>query len=205
VSVSKAKSLLAEAAEEDDRLTRHLLVGAALREVLGHEPVIVGGTAEEFYTEDEYHETDLDLCGWVTTTEESVLEKLGFERRGREWLHSASEVVVEFPESRIAGDEARIRRQHVGAGQVALIGIDDLFRDRLRRATDSESTTSVEYISALAVATAAYDRIDWGYVEREIKAEGEPLRRMMIRNRSRILRQVRRKLATAPESESRQA
>lgn len=196
MSVSKARALLAEAASERARLKRHFLVGAALTEVLSLTPVVVGGTAEEFYTQDEYHETDLDLCGRVTPEEEELLVELGFQRLGRHWFHLSSEVAVEFPEERIDGDEARIRNVPVGTGGVAIIGLDDLFVDRLRQATASTSKTSVEFKSALAVAGAAYDTIDWGYVDRVIQGEDRPTGERMLRIKSQVLRTVRRRLAT---------
>lgn len=135
MNVSRAEELLRLADAQEVRLERHLLVAAALREVLAHEPVVVGGTAEEFYTVDEYHETDLDLCTWLSSQEEAFLSDLGFEQRGRHWVHQTSKVAVEFPESRIAGDETRIRRESVESGVVAIIGVEDLYLDRVRQAT----------------------------------------------------------------------
>src|SRR5216684_4221289 len=104
-NASGAAKLLAAAATERNRLERHLLVAAALREVLAHEPIVVGGTAEEFYTAAEYHETDLDLCGWVNDEDRKIMRELGFGKSGRHWVHRGSKVAVEFPELRIDGDE----------------------------------------------------------------------------------------------------
>jgi hypothetical protein len=50
VNASRAETLLARAAGERDRLRRHLLVAAALRDLVEIEPVVVGGTAEEFHS-----------------------------------------------------------------------------------------------------------------------------------------------------------
>jgi hypothetical protein len=104
VSVSRAETLLERASRERDRLLRHLLVAAALREVLEVEPVVVGGTAEEFHSGAPYHETDLDVCGELRGDEPALLRSLGFRRRGRHWFHDASKVAVEFPDTRIDGD-----------------------------------------------------------------------------------------------------
>jgi hypothetical protein len=170
VNVSKAQQLLSEAAAEKSRLTRHLLVAAALREVLAREPIVVGGTAEELYTAAEYHETDLDLVGWLTRDEEEqLLPELGFKKWNRHWFHEASKVAVEFPESRLAGDESRVLRRRVKNGTAVVIGVDDLYLDRVRQSTVSEHENTTEFASALAVGVAATEAIDWRYVARHIQ------------------------------------
>jgi len=195
VSVSRANDLLARAANEANRTERHLLVAAALREILDREPVVVGGTAEDLYTGDVYRETDLDLCGWVTVDEEPILRKLGFVRDGRHWVHTPSKVAVEFPESEIDGDEACVLRRPTGGGIAAVIGVDDLYLGRIRQATaDDRASDGRSARAGLAVALAAYDEIDWRYVERVIgKAEhddpllGKPMREVHKKIRRRLL------------------
>lgn len=171
MSGSRAEALLTGAAQEPNRLGRHLLVAAALREVLEREPVVVGGTAEEYQSGAPYHETDLDVCGVVTGAERATLRSLGFRKRGRHWYHDASQVAVEFPDDRIDGDEDRVEHVSVGSGVAAVIGVDDLYVDRLRQATAPISNVerSVEFHSALAVATGAFERLDRRYVLRRIR------------------------------------
>jgi hypothetical protein len=80
-------------------------------------------------------------------------------------------VAVEFPDERIDGDTDRIERVDVGPGTAAIIGVDDLYLDRLRQATApiSNVESSVEFHSALAVATGAFERIDRKYILRRIR------------------------------------
>ena len=195
MSASSARRLLRLAATEEVRLTRHLLVAAALREVLSAEPIVVGGTAEEFYTVDEYHETDLDLCCSLTGDEESALADLGFERQGRHWVHVASKVPVEFPESRIDGDEGRVRREPVGPGQATIIGVEDLYLDRVRQATIDPRGDTVSEHSARAIAAATFEVMDWPYVEAQVEAtnQSDPrLGRLMQDVDRRVRRAIRR-------------
>ena len=202
MSDSRAETLLQAAGSERDRLRRHLLVAAALREVLSTEPVVVGGTAEEFQAGSPYHETDLDLCGVVTAAERATLRRLGFRKRGRHWFHEPSSVAVEFPDSRIDGDESRIDRIRIARSTAAVIGVDDLYLDRLRQATTplANAERSIEFHSALAVAAGGFDRIDRRYVLRRIReiesSEGRIGRRMRELD-IRIRRRVRRALADA--------
>ena len=155
---SNAERLLGLAANEADRLIRHLFVAAALREVMDTDPIVVGGTAEEYWTAAAYHETDLDLCAPVSGRDASTLEELGFEREGRHWVWGGPErwVAVEFRNSMVDGDESRTRDVPVGNGAARVIGLDDLYLDRLRQATIDERGERVEFNSALAVAAARY-------------------------------------------------
>lgn len=194
MSVSKAQQLLSDAATERRRLDRHLLVAAALREVLAQEPVVVGGTAEELYTAAAYHETDLDLVGWVTEQEIDLLTRLGFKKWGRHWFHEASKVAVEFPESRLAGDENRVSRRKIRGGTVAVIGVEDLYLDRVRQATAYQGENSTEFRSAVAVGVAAYDAMDWRYVARHIREarrDDPPLGKAMSRVDSKVRKRIR--------------
>ncbi|MEX0985629.1 MAG: hypothetical protein WD096_11370 [Actinomycetota bacterium] len=158
-----ARALLAEAVREEDRPRRHLLVAAALRAILGREPVVVGGAAQDFYTSGVYVETDLDMCGWVTAPERATLRLLGFEKQGRHWVYPPANVAAEFPESKIEGDEARIVRVPIGDGIAAIIGVDDLYLDRLRQAT-AEHEPAQQTHAARAIAFGNLESMDWPYV-----------------------------------------
>jgi hypothetical protein len=200
VNVSRAEELLRRAAGERDRSRRHLLVAAALRDVLRVEPVVVGGTAEEIQSGSPYHETDLDLCGVVAPDERATLRGLGFRKRGRHWFHDGSKVAVEFPDTAIDGDQGRIERIRVGGGTAAMIGIDDLYLDRLRQATAPMANVeaSIEFHSALAVAAGGFDRLDRRYVlkrVREIERSEGRIGQRMRQLDSRIRMRVRRALA----------
>ncbi|MEX2554633.1 MAG: hypothetical protein WEB06_03270 [Actinomycetota bacterium] len=194
MSTSKAERLLARAAKSKVRLRRHLLVAAALREVLGSDPIVVGGTAEEFWTSDEYRETDLDVCAPLTTAERKTLGSLGFEREGRHWYHASSRVAVEFPDSTIDGDPERTVLESVPGGAARIIGVDDLYLDRLRQATMNEDIEDVHFQSTLAVAAACFDVIDWRYVRSRLAAieetdrtVGSAMKRINTRVRRRAL------------------
>jgi hypothetical protein len=194
VSISDARKLLASAEPQGDRLRLHLVVGAALRSALSFEPIVVGGTAEEFWTAREYHETDLDLVGSLRRQDRETLQQLGFSVKGRHWLHRSLPIACEFPESRLDGDVDRTRLEPVGEGAARIIGVDDLYVDRLRQATVREEHEGIEFDSALAVGASCYDIIDWPYVEKRIQeAEayvGEPMKRIDARIRRRVRREL---------------
>src|SRR5205085_1033450 len=148
---SNAKRLLRLAGAERDRLSRHLLVASLLRLVLTHDPIVVGGTAEEYWTAAEYHETDLDMCAPLSAKDRESLKDLGFSRQGRHWSAQLGRywVAVEFPESKIDGDEDRTVEVTTRGGAAPVIGLDDLYLDRLRQATANKHE-GIEFRSAVA-------------------------------------------------------
>jgi len=122
--------------------------------------VIIGGTAEEYWSLDEYHGRDLDLCASVGPEPYKTLKSLGFDRAGRHWEHAAAGVAVEFPESEVDGDMARTVEVKVARSIVRIIGVEDLYVDRVRQATADENDYGrFESALAIAVATVRGDRL----------------------------------------------
>jgi hypothetical protein len=202
-SVSRARELLTRAAacdgsDEDERLERNLLIAAALREVLTEEPVVVGGTAEDFWTADSYHETDVDVVTWsLSASDEKVMRDLGFFKEGRHWVHETSGVPVEIPESRLKGDRSRVHREPKPPGVVALISAEDLYLDRVRQSTVDPNDDSLQTLnSAIAIAAANYAEMDWGYVDTAIATETEASCDVMRMIDKRVRRRVRQRLSS---------
>ena len=147
-------------------------MAAAIREGLSLDAVIIGGTAEEYWSLDEYHGTDLDLCASVGPEHRKTLKSLGFDRARRHWEHAAAGVAVEFPESEVDGDMARTVEVKVARSIVRIIGVEDLYVDRVRQATADENDYG-RFESALAIAVAQYEAIDWRYVRRRLRDLGK--------------------------------
>jgi hypothetical protein len=152
VTLSDAETLLRRADAEPDRVQRHLLVAAALGLVLSHPPIVVGGTADEYWTQAEYHPTDLDVCAALTEADRTTLRDIGFEWTGMHWVRDRGRAIaVQFPDSRIDGDEARVATKQFGTAVARIISLEDLYLDRLRQATSNQNDRSIEFMSALAV------------------------------------------------------
>jgi len=199
VTLSDAETLLRRADAKPDRVQRHLLVPAALGLVLSHHPIVVGGTAEEYWTQAEYHPTDLDMCASLTEADEATLRDLGFERTGMHWVRDRGHAIaVQFPDSIIDGDEARVVTEQFGTAVARIISLEDLYLDRLRQATSNENDRSVEFMSALAVVAARYADMDWAYVRgrlAEISRTEPGLAGDMGRIDRRLPQRVRRRLS----------
>lgn len=174
-------------------------MAAAIGLLIETPPMVVGGTAEEFWTEDAYHPTDLDLCAPLTKGDAQHLRSAGFRREGRHWFHpDVPTVAIEFPHHAIDGDPTRAHDERIGSFVVKVIGLDDLYLDRLRQVTANPHRGSREYMSALAVMSARYEELDYEYIEQRLTeaAEREPklVEEMRFLDR-RINREARRRIA----------
>lgn len=93
-------------------------------------PILVGGAAVELYTTGAYTTGDVDLVGHVSPVVARALEKAGFERHGRHWIHETAQEFVEFPGSSL--DPAEVARWlQLGGQRVRIISVEDLLVDRL--------------------------------------------------------------------------
>ena len=156
---------MAAAVSEPNRLDRHLLVAAAISSLTEHPPVVVGGTAEQYWARDRYLETDLDLCGVLADRTAAAMIDLGFNRIGRHWeLDGRFSVAVEVPESTLAGDEGRVIELPVRGQGVRLIGIDDLYLDRLRQATARPEGYEDRLAGAFALLATRSAEMDFRYI-----------------------------------------
>lgn len=93
-------------------------------------PVLVGGGAVEILTGGAYTTGDLDFVGFVPAAVGTILERSGFKKIGRHWIHEEGQVFVEFPGESLGPNERSIRRVAYGC-DVVLVSIEDLLVDRL--------------------------------------------------------------------------
>lgn len=195
MSILLAHRLLDEAASTGNRVRRHLLVAAALQAAYPQRVVVVGGAAEDYWANDEYTPTDLDVTGDALP---ELLGKLGFQRDSdrRHWYHPPSDVAVEFPVDRLAGDWDRIVEIPLGEGKAWVISVEDLYLDRLSQSTAQEVgwVDGREFKAALAIAAARADQMDWGYVRRLIRESGALRSSLEARHRA-VRRSIRQALA----------
>jgi len=189
----QAEALLREVPRARSGLRQRLLLAAALTRLLSHQPIIVGGTAEEYWAGGEYHPTDLDLCPRPGPKDLRALESLGLRRTGRHWTRNDLPVAVEFPG---AGDDIeRTVALKIRGVSILMISCEDLYLDRLRHATASWPGEDISFDAALEVALTNYVTMDWDYVRgrlrRSASSEGKVALLMADVNR-RIRSRARR-------------
>jgi predicted nucleotidyltransferase len=149
-----------------------LIVGELTRRLAtqGIRPIIVGGTAVEIYSLGAYQTYDIDLV--VAQREQAIcaLEAMGFERAGRVWFHPSWEMVIEIPDTHLAGDTARINRIDIDGYQVDCIGLEDLILDRLNAAVYWRSSEDRRWVGILLGAYG--DTLDYAYLRERAGQEG---------------------------------
>ena len=91
--------------------------------------VMVGGSAVEFYTSQQYATQDIDF---VLNTHESVTEcmnALGFFYHGGAWECDGTPFIVEFPKGPLVGDINRVTNVKVDDRILVVIGLEDIIID----------------------------------------------------------------------------
>ncbi len=137
----------------------------------GVQPVIVGGSAVEFYTEGLYPSYDVDVVGDRKVIGEILEDKFDFRQSGRHWINERLGFYVEIPSSQLTGDKNRITRIRARNLAVYLIGIEDLILDRLKACIYWTSRTDCE--QARFMLKEYKGRIDFVYLEKKAKDEGK--------------------------------
>jgi hypothetical protein len=171
----QAKALLLRIPKTRSRLRQRMLLAAAMTKLLSQEPIVVGGTAQEYWAGGEYHPTDLDLCPRPSARDLEALVAVGLSKRGRHWVREDLPVALEFPGS--GDDIERTVVVQVDDVSVRIISCEDLYLDRVRQATGSWPREDVSFDSGLEIALTNYVSIDWDYVRDRLRAvvSAEPL------------------------------
>ena len=141
---------------------------AAITKLLSKSPIVVGGSAEEYWAGGEYHATDLDLCPRPSARDVKELQAVGLRKRGRHWVRDDLPIAVEFPGS--GDDIERTVVVHVGGVSIQMISCEDLYLGRIREATVSWPREDVSFDGAFEIALTNYRRMDWEYTRARIDA-----------------------------------
>lgn len=153
-------------ADEPDPLRRRLVALGLLTDRLAEaeiEPILVGGTALEFYTAGGYATKDLDLALPLSPEVDAAFAELGFRKEGRYWYREDLDLLIEAPAPEgLPGEDAPRTRVEIDGLVVAIIGVEDLLLDRLRGWVHWKSEEDGRWTRRLALLYA--DRIDWDYL-----------------------------------------
>ena len=147
-------------------LEKQLRVAAQIADLLKENnviPVIVGGTAVEFYTHGAYATKDIDIIVEDPEFIVPVMKQLGFINEAGTWyLPDDPSVIVEFPKGPLAGDWKKVQPVLLPDGHTAyVIALEDIILDRMLAATYWKDGSD-EWVRFMM--TAHYDEIDWPYL-----------------------------------------
>lgn len=156
-----------------DRLERKVFFAGVLAEALKGEgaiPIIVGGTAVEFYTLGGYSTLDLDLVCNRKDALNGLLERFGFRRYGRHWYREDLDLVVEIPSSELTGSVERLTKIEIDGLVAYMIGIEDIVADRLNAYVHWRSEEDGRWAKRMMMLHR--DKIDWPYLEGRSERDG---------------------------------
>lgn len=153
-------------------------------------PVVVGGSAVEFYTRGAYLTIDIDLILPGSQMIDEVLKSLGFQRTaGASYIHPVADVVIDLPKEPLEGDPDRITQVVVKGRTAYIIGLEDAIVDRLRAAAYWADERSREWATHLMAAN--WEEIDWLYLEGVAAKERPEVARVLAESRALAFEIVR--------------
>ncbi|MEM2934726.1 MAG: DUF6036 family nucleotidyltransferase, partial [Methanocellales archaeon] len=163
--IMKLNELLTRVKEIKNGLERKLFFTAVLTEALKEEgkPIVVGGTAVEFYTLGGYSTLDLDLVYKKRESLDKLLQKLEFKKYGRHWYKEELDLAIEIPSSELTGSKDRLTRIEFEGISAYIIGIEDIIADRLNAYVHWKSEDDGRWAKRMMYLHR--DKIDWGYLE----------------------------------------
>jgi hypothetical protein len=134
-------------------------------------PIVVGGSAVDFYTEGIYSSYDIDLVSNKRKIIGEILENLfNFKPRGRHWINEQIGLSVEIPDNNLAGDMDKLTVIRIKNLKVYVIGFEDLIIDRLNACAYWKSQRDCD--QAKYMIKYYRNRLDFGYLERKARVEG---------------------------------
>jgi hypothetical protein len=151
-------------------LKRQLLMVGLITRLLEEQgkkaPVVIGGCALSYYSREVYFTTDIDLAYVEREALDSVLKNVGFQKKGRYWVHEGLKMAIEAPASKLTEEDAPVEIVEVEEGlQCTILGIEDLIIDRMNACKYWKSVIDCEMVELLV--NRYYDDLDWRYLEKK--------------------------------------
>ncbi len=146
------------------------------------QPIVVGGSAVDFYTEGIYPSYDIDLVSNRKIIGEILENVFKFKQSGKNWINEQIGLSVEVPDNRLAGDKDKVTVIRIENLKVYVIGFEDLIIDRLNACVHWKSQRDCD--QAQYIIRYYRNRLDFRYLEKKAKDEGilKALRKFCIEN-----------------------
>ncbi|MFQ5975945.1 MAG: hypothetical protein ACE5J5_06505 [Candidatus Hydrothermarchaeales archaeon] len=122
---------------------KYEVFGEISSKVKGEKPILVGGSAVEFYTQGAYKSLDLDVIAKQGALE-PVLKSMGFKKSGRHWY--TEDVSLEIVSSYT---KLRTKNMKIGESEMRIISVEDIIVDRLNACKHWDSSLDCEQATYL--------------------------------------------------------
>jgi hypothetical protein len=144
----------------------------------GLQATLSGGACAEIYSNDKYVTGDLDfVVNYSWPQNDAIINKvmaaLGFEKKGRIFIHASVVYSVEFPPGPLSiGEEYQIKpvELHLKTGNLSLLSPTDSVKDRLTGYFYGNDAQCLEQ----AVLICQMNKVDMGGIRRWAKIENQP-------------------------------
>ena len=133
-------------------------------------PIVVGGSAVDFYTNGVFQSYDIDLVGSRKIIGDILENTFGFKRSGRHWIDEQTGIFIEVQGDYLAGSKDKITTMTVEGLKLYIIGIEDLIIDRLAACQEWKSDTDCK--QAHYLLRYYQSRVDFEYLTEKAKDEG---------------------------------
>lgn len=110
-------------------MTIAAIIAEALRGI-GQDPILVGGSAVEFYSQGGYSTADIDLVAEGGPGLTEIMKELDFHKFGKDFVNQKLKIYVEFPSPSLKPQE-NFQKIKVGDKTLSIISVEDLIVDRL--------------------------------------------------------------------------
>ena len=133
-------------------------------------PIVVGGSAVDFYTNGVFQSNDIDLVGNRKIIGDILESTFGFKRSGRHWINEQIGIFIEVPGDSLAGSKDKITTMTVEGLKLYIIGVEDLIIDRL--AACKEWKSDMDCKQAHYLLRYYQSMVDFEYLTKKAKDEG---------------------------------
>ncbi len=164
---SELGRILSKAKNQAERL---LWFGALLGATAQSQVVVVGGSAIQVYTSDEYVSADIDVVGDRRSLIKT-LETWGFARQGRLWSRKDLALWVDPVGRDYTGDRRKLREFVTPYGPVRVAAVEDLIAKRLVEIAVWPDTGLQLFDQALMLASEYDKTLDWDYIRQLARRE----------------------------------
>lgn len=131
--INQLNKELAQAANAKNPSERAIRIATIIAESLRsiqQNPILVGGAAVEFYTQGGYSTSDIDMIAEGGQDLIQIMESLGFEKIGKDFVNKKLKIYIEFPGRNLKANEQTILLK-IKDKTLKIISIEDLIVDRL--------------------------------------------------------------------------
>lgn len=143
---------------------KYIVFATITSKIQGKKPILVGGSAVEFYTQGAYKSLDLDVIARKKELE-PTLKAMGFKKSGRHWFNE--DVSLEIVSSHT---KEKVKKVKIEKYTIHMISVEDLIVDRLNACKHWKSQLDCEQAEYLI--TAYYPVLNKTYLEKRAREEG---------------------------------